>query len=292
EGWATNLDVQADQSIAAYTFVGCYFESATHSIVRRSIAPAGGHDTLGITFQACAMRNLSKLRDPNYPDVTPSDYMLDLSQIGGTVALINCWYDSAPDASDTINVGPQSKVIIVGSGNGRSPAFAGNTAAVSSYREGFAAINTAATSNPLIVNSPLADDPRALVLVSSSQPSDKPLVVQGVADQAERLTEWQNADGGPVAFVSSAGRMFSDSGTASTPAFGNAADTRTGMFFPAAGSVAWTVDGAMAMRLTSSGLVMGNRAIGDVADPIAPQDVATKSYVDSQIQAMRENSAE
>lgn len=39
EPWFSAVDIQADRTIAAYSFSGCYFESPTHSILRRTVPP-------------------------------------------------------------------------------------------------------------------------------------------------------------------------------------------------------------------------------------------------------------
>jgi hypothetical protein len=129
---------------------------------------------------------------------------------------------------------------------------------------------------------------RAVALFSPTAGNEKPLVIQAVSGQQARLTEWQNSNGTPMAFVSNTGRIFTMAGSESLPGVGNAADTDTGMFFPAQDAVGWTVGGTLAMRLDQAGLSLGDRPIADVEDPTGPQDAATKSYVDSQIQALRD----
>ncbi|TDD72744.1 hypothetical protein E1262_02520 [Jiangella aurantiaca] len=317
EPWFTAVDVQADRSVAAYSFVGCYFESATHSILRRSVQPAGGLSyTGGFTFQACAMRNLSAGGHPAFDDIDdfpypPSGYLLDLAHIGGTVALVNCWYDTnviggIERASRSVNVGDQTQVVVFGADNygdafNRELEFVGNTSGVSNYRGGFTGINTTylprkrTTSAPIdppiasrmTVNNPQTVDERAVALVSAGAENEKPLVIQSVHGQQARLTEWQDPAGQPMAFVSNLGRIYAFAGTEGLPGVGNARDTDTGMYFPAQDTVGWTVGGRVAMRLDESVLAVHDRPIVGVADPDGPQDAATKNYVDSQIQALR-----
>jgi hypothetical protein len=57
---------------------------------------------------------------------------------------------------------------------------------------------------------------------------------------------------------------FAD-GSASTPSITNSGDTNTGMFFPAADTIAFAEGGTEAMRLTDTGLLQFNSGYGSVA---------------------------
>lgn len=113
-----DIDFATDNLTGAYSFHGTYHESSTDSILKRSVAPIGSHTLGGITFNGSYLRNQS---------AAGSGYVMDLTNIGGTVLLNNCSFDTAAGSSKTINVGTNTIVVINGLGNAVAPLFAGTT---------------------------------------------------------------------------------------------------------------------------------------------------------------------
>lgn len=64
---------------------------------------------------------------------------------------------------------------------------------------------TASTNERMRINSVATLDTNAVVQVTGSATTNKPLVIQGLASQSGNLTEWQNNSGTPLASISSAG---------------------------------------------------------------------------------------
>lgn len=119
-----DLDVQTANSTGNYSFHGCYFESSTNSIIGRSVGPSGADTVGGFTFTSCYFRNQSQ---------PTTGYALDFTNFGCTVLLNNNSYDVAANASRTINVGTNTKVIVVGKGIGNTPLFTGTVANVTYF---------------------------------------------------------------------------------------------------------------------------------------------------------------
>ena len=66
------------------------------------------------------------------------------------------------------------------------------------------------------------------------------------------------ASTGAFTTLSTSGAATFSAGTASAPAITTTGDTNTGIFFPAADTIAFTEGGVEAMRITSTGLITGN----------------------------------
>jgi hypothetical protein len=70
---------------------------------------------------------------------------------------------------------------------------------------------------------------------------------------------------GTVVVTSGAQTIEFADGSASTPSITNSGDTNTGMFFPAADTIAFAEGGTEQMRLTDTGLLQFNSGYGSVA---------------------------
>ena len=94
-------------------------------------------------------------------------------------------------------------------------------------------------------------------------------------DSGERaLVVWNGSDFVKLGYASGAGvftSVIAGSGTAALPSYSFVGDTDTGMFSPAANTLAWSVGGAEGVRLDSS----GNLGVGGT--PTARLDVFTAS---------------
>lgn len=91
---------------------------------------------------------------------------------------------------------------------------------------------------------------------ANTKPSQTALEISGSNLQSvdivriHNVTDW----GGAVSSIGSGGQYRSPVGTVSLPAFAGHTDTNTGMWFPAADTLAWSLAGAEEMRLDSTGL--------------------------------------
>ncbi len=89
-----------------------------------------------------------------------------------------------------------------------------------------------------------------------------PFRVSGSTGQTADLQQWSNlnAYGNTVASVGSGGQFRGAAGTVSLPGFAFQGDTNNGWWAPAADTQAWSLAGAEAMRLDSTGLGIGGAA--------------------------------
>lgn len=137
-----DFDIQTTQSTGNYGFHSTYHESATNSILGRSVAPSGADTVGGFTFTGCFFQNQS---------AAGSGFALDFTNMGCTVQLNNCSYDVAAGASRTINVGTNTKVIVIGKGLGNTPLFTGTTSNVTYLGDLKLGIGKASPDSPLHV---------------------------------------------------------------------------------------------------------------------------------------------
>lgn len=97
--------------------------------------------------------------------------------------------------------------------------------------------------------------------------------VSGSTGQTADLQQWSNVNsyGATVSSVGSGGQFRGPAGTVSLPGFAFQGDTNNGWWAPAADTQAWSLAGAEAMRLNSTGLGIGKTATVklDVAGSIA-----------------------
>jgi hypothetical protein len=98
------------------------------------------------------------------------------------------------------------------------------------------------------------------------------------SDNATYMSFWTAPNAGTVAErlrINSSGQLETGiAGTAAAPSFTRTGDTNTGIFFPAADTIAFSEGGAEAMRITSA----GNVGIGTTS-PATKLDVQTTSAV-------------
>ena len=86
----------------------------------------------------------------------------------------------------------------------------------------------------------------------------RPMRISGVTAQSADLTQWSNQNdfGNNISSVGPDGHFRSPVGTALLPAFAGFTDTNTGMWFPAADTLAWSLGGTEKARLDSTGLLL------------------------------------
>jgi len=134
------MDIQTNASTGNYSFYGTYHESATDSILKRSVAPSGADTVGGFTFAGSYLRNQS---------AAGSGYVFDLTNMGTTVLIDNCSFDVAAGSSRTINVGTNTKVIVIGKGIGNTPLFTGTTTNVTYMGDNRIGVGKAVPESPL-----------------------------------------------------------------------------------------------------------------------------------------------
>ena len=96
-----NINVATSVSCGSYLFSGCYFESATAYILKRTVAPTGADTLGGFTFTNCNLKNLCG-----------DNPMMDLTSMGCTVVLDNCSFEGTAGSNKTIKVGDNTRIDI------------------------------------------------------------------------------------------------------------------------------------------------------------------------------------
>lgn len=137
-----DFDVQTANSTGSYGFYSTYHESATNSILGRSVAPSGADTVGGFTFTGCHFLNQSQ---------PTTGYALDFTSMGMTATLTNCSFYVTTDTSRTINVGTNTKLIVVGKGIGNTPLFTGTTSNVTYFGDNRLGIGKSVPDTPLHV---------------------------------------------------------------------------------------------------------------------------------------------
>lgn len=90
-------------------------------------------------------------------------------------------------------------------------------------------------------------------VIAAQSAAEVPLAAAGAASQTADLFQARNSAGTVLARIDSSGNVTAGDGSASGAAFANQGDENTGVFFPAADSLAVTTGGSERLRVDSAG---------------------------------------
>jgi len=110
---------------------------------------------------------------------------------------------------------------------------------------------------------------------SNANAGHRTLLVSGTTGQSVDLTQWSNQSdfGNPVSSVGQDGHFRSPVGSAALPSFAGYTDTNTGVYFPNADELGFSLGGTLKASLTSTGLLLKDALV--LEDPGAGTNTVT-----------------